>query len=560
MAGRVAVLLAAALAGCGKDQGSLVVARIEGRPDITVERLWVFQQNLPEYLESKETGGGAQREYLQGLIDREIMLLEALRKGLDSAPEVVTKVESERRQKLLGLFQRREVVDKVEVSEEQMRAYFEENGLDREIRLHHILVETEEEARAVQAELERGESFADVARARSIDPTTAEHGGDTGRYARQLDIREPVRSVAFSLKVGEVSEPLRAAPGYFILKVTDERAVDFYEMRPPIRRTLEQIAYMDRLAEVMEGFADRYGLKVHPEGLAVLRDAGSFGNAARLPEEKRNTVIFSFGETEIRISDCLEALKAKMVRSSPALDDSAGVVVFLRQYVVSDVLMMRASLDAGIEAEPEIAAWLRMNAEDAAVEHLRKVDILDTIEIPEEEIRALYDAHPDWYMLPEQVTIREILVETEEEALDLLDRIRGGESMEELAEQYTIRQGMKEYQGRLRFRQYEKALYGEELVDAAMAAEVDTLVGPLKVESGYAIFKALEKMGKRRQTYEQAKRQARAYIRYERKQLMFSEYIEKLREVYDDRVVVVDENLEAAAEYSRKMAEQVEGS
>jgi len=291
-----------------------------------------------------------------------------------------------------------------------------------------------------------------------------------------------------------------------------------------------------------------------------LRDAGSLGNVSRLPEEKLNTTVFSFEGAEIRISDCLGALKAKMVRSAPALGDSAQVAVFLRQYVVSDVLIMRAALDAGIGAEPEIAEWLRMNAEDATIEHLRKVEILDTIEIPEEEIRALYDAHPDWYMLPEQVTIREILVETEEEALGLLDRIRVGEDIGDLAEQYTIRQGLREYQGKLRFRQYEKALYGEELVDAAMRAEVDTLVGPLKVEGGYSIFQVLEKQGKRRQTYEQAKRQARAYIRYERKQNLFSEYIEKLREAYDDQVVVVDENLEAAAEYARKMAEQAEES
>jgi len=115
-----------------------------------------------------------------------------------------------------------------------------------------------------------------------------------------------------------------------------------------------------------------------------LREAGSLGNAAQLPDEKRNTVVFSFDGVEIRISDCLGALKAKMVRSAPALGDSAQVAVFLRQYVVSDVLIMRAALDAGIGAEPEIAEWLRMNAEDATIEHLRKVEILDTIEIPEE--------------------------------------------------------------------------------------------------------------------------------------------------------------------------------
>jgi len=558
--GCAVVWIAAVLAGCGQDQGSLVVAEIEGRPGITVANLWAFQQNIPEYLESKETGADAQREYLQGLIDREIMLLETMKKNLDSAPEVLTKVEGERRRKLLSEFQRREIVEKIEVTEEQIRTYFEESGLGREIRLSHMLVETEEEARAALEEIERGESFADVARDRSMDPATAEHGGDTGRYARLPDIREPVRSLAFSLKVGEVSEPIGAAPGYYILKVTDERAVDFYEMRPMIRRNLEQQLYMEHLTQLMERLAGQYGLKVHPEGLDVLRNAGSFGSLARLPEEGRNTTVFSLEGAEIRISDCLEALRVKMVRSSPALDDSAQVVVFLRQYVVSDVLMMRATLDAGIEEEPEIAAWLTMNAEDAAIEHLRKVEILDRIEIPEEEIRALYNAHPDWYMLPEQVTIREILVETEEEAQDLLDRVRGGENMEELAERYTIRQGLQEYQGKLRFREFEKSLYGEELVDTAMEAEIDTLVGPLKVERGYSIFKVLEKLGKRRQTYDRAKRQVRAYIRYERRQNMFAEYIEKLREAYAPQVVVVEHNLEVAAKYARKRAEQGEGS
>ena len=547
-----AIWFAVVLSGCGRDQGSLVVAKIEGRPEITVADLWRFQQNVPEYLKSEKTGVEAQREYLEDLIDRETMLLEARSRGVEEDPEVLAKIQRERRQKLVSEFQRREIRDKIEVTEEQMWTYFEENDLDREIRLSLILVKTEKEARAALEELAQGEFFSDVARARSIDKITSEHGGFTGRYSRQTDIRDPIREVAFSLEGGEVSDPIETSMGYVILKVTDERAVDFYDMQPIVRRNLGIQVYMEHQARLLEELAERYALKPRPEGLNTLRRAGSFSALGRLSEEDQSAIVFSLKGEEIRIADCLEELKAKMVRRVPALDDSAQVVRFMRQYVVSDVLMLRAALDAGIDREPEIAEWLGRNAEDAAIEHLRKTEVVDRVQVAEEEIRALYDGHTDWYMLPEQVTIREVLVGEEEEAKDLLERIRAGEDMEGLAERYTIRQGLREHKGKLRLREFEKALYGEKLSDAAMAAETDVLTGPVKVKDGYSVFKVLEKTGKRRQSYERAKRQARAYIQYEREQNLFAEYIRKLREQYLPQITVMEDNLQAAVEYAEK--------
>ena len=78
-----------------------------------------------------------------------------------------------------------------------------------------------------------------------------------------------------------------------------------------------------------------------------MRSGGSFANLGRLPEEDRNATVFSVGGEEIRISDCLETLTAKMIRKAPALDDSVQVVRFLKQHVVSDVLMLRATLTWG---------------------------------------------------------------------------------------------------------------------------------------------------------------------------------------------------------------------
>lgn len=102
-----------------------------------------------------------------------------------------------------------------------------------EIRASHILVETEDEAKALKAELDGGADFAALAREHSIDPGAA-NGGDLGFFGKGMMVA-PFEEAAFALaEAGDVSAPVQSQFGWHIIKLVEKR-----QSAPP---TFEQLA------------------------------------------------------------------------------------------------------------------------------------------------------------------------------------------------------------------------------------------------------------------------------------------------------------------------------
>lgn len=111
-----------------------------------------------------------------------------------------------------------------------------------EIRARHVLLETEDQARAVIAELKGGANFETVAKAKSKDPSAQQNGGDLGYFTRNEMVPQ-FSEVAFGLKVGEMTQqPVKTQFGWHVIKVEDRRkttAPSFDDAKPVLR---EQVA------------------------------------------------------------------------------------------------------------------------------------------------------------------------------------------------------------------------------------------------------------------------------------------------------------------------------
>lgn len=86
------------------------------------------------------------------------------------------------------------------------------------VRASHILVKTEEEALKLKNEIKNGEDFAEAAKRHSLCPSGQE-GGDLGFFRRGQMVRE-FEDAAFSMKIGEVSNPVKTQFGYHLLYLT----------------------------------------------------------------------------------------------------------------------------------------------------------------------------------------------------------------------------------------------------------------------------------------------------------------------------------------------------
>ena len=109
-------------------------------------------------------------------------------------------------------------------------------GNEQEVHARHILVATEDEAKAIEAELKKGADFATLAKQKSKDPGAAE-GGDLGYFTKDQMVPE-FAEVAFKLDKGQMSDPVKTQFGWHIIKVEDKRTKPtptFDEVKSPDR-------------------------------------------------------------------------------------------------------------------------------------------------------------------------------------------------------------------------------------------------------------------------------------------------------------------------------------
>ena len=520
--------------GCGGRQGGVVLATV-GEHVVTVEDLRAFVDGLLPGLKTKKEGLEGKRDYLQTMIDRQLLLVEARARGLDRTAEFIEDSRRAVQGILAREYERREIT--IELTEEEIRQYFEEECLGRQLRISYIRVRRKEEAEAIAEELRKGRHFEDLAREHSLDMASGPKGGDLGFFTKaRARSRLIPGDFFFSMQVGDISDPYSTKFGYQIIKITEEKPADLESQRGGIVGALRKRRFLDRKAELVEELGGRFKLRLHPEGLGLLLKK----NIRGLSEEQKKTPLYTFEGGEVTIGDYIYAFFEVMQR--PAVGDSACVVWAARQVVLPKALMTEAAHHMGLHREPTIASRLQKKEEESLLTSLRKVELADGQNIGEEEIRAFYDEHPHRFMLGPEVTVREILVRTEEEARRLLNESRQGADMAELAERHTLRRtrwGKGEIHIHLGM---DDVKYGP-LAKDCQDARVGEFRGPIEVEGVYSIYKVLDRIEERPEPFETAKRRARAYLRIGRENELFSQLLRRLREKYSPEIVTYEENL-----------------
>jgi len=124
---------------------------------------------------------------------------------------------------------------------------------EQEVHARHILVETEDEAKAVEDELKKGADFAELAKKKSKDPGASD-GGDLGFFTKDQMVPE-FSAVAFTLEPGKISDPVKSQFGWHVIKVEEKRnrkAPDFDQVKGQIETYVTRKAQADYVAKLRE--------------------------------------------------------------------------------------------------------------------------------------------------------------------------------------------------------------------------------------------------------------------------------------------------------------------
>lgn len=171
----------------------------------------------------------------------------------------------------------------VEITEEGMRDYFdkhkEELSKPTEVRARHILVDSEEKARAIKARLDAGEDFAEVAKKESTDSGSAQNGGDLGFFTKGRMVAG-FEEAAFSLPVGAVSEPVKTNFGYHIIRVDERKegvAAEYDKVKDEVRSRMMRDALQTKFPEWLNSLKSSAKIQNYVLDRGVLPEAPASG-------------------------------------------------------------------------------------------------------------------------------------------------------------------------------------------------------------------------------------------------------------------------------------------
>jgi peptidyl-prolyl cis-trans isomerase C len=233
-----------------------VVATVNGQP-IRLSELEVAQQALPQQYRNMPLQA-VFPALLDRIVDSKLVVQEGKKSKVTEDPAFKKRMAFVEDQVLQDFWIQREVARKV--TPEKLQQRYEERlksmPSEEEVHARHILVSTEDEAKALIAELKKGAAFDKLAKEKSTDKASGAEGGDLGWF-KKSDMVKEFADAAFALNKGDLTEtPVKTQFGYHVIKVEDRRKAPppaFEELADQLREEMAREAVTAQLDQLRSG-------------------------------------------------------------------------------------------------------------------------------------------------------------------------------------------------------------------------------------------------------------------------------------------------------------------
>ncbi|MEO5845107.1 MAG: peptidylprolyl isomerase [Caldimonas sp.] len=238
------ILLVAGLAPLAAQSQNIAVVNGKPVPKARVDTI-VTQVQKQAASRNQQVPPDLEKMVRDKVVTDEILSQEAERRGLGGSPEYKAQMELARQSILIGLLAQ-DIDKKASVSDADVQKEYDKfktQASGTEYKARHILVEKEDEAKAIVAQLKAGAKFEDLAKKSSKDPGSAPNGGDLD-FASPASYVPEFSQAMVALKKGEYTDtPVKTQFGFHVIRLEDTRAAQF----PPIADVKAQI--QQRLAQ-----------------------------------------------------------------------------------------------------------------------------------------------------------------------------------------------------------------------------------------------------------------------------------------------------------------------
>jgi len=558
--------------GCAKEK---IVAKV-GELAITADEFKTEFINRYRTEENASKQSYKERlDYLDTMIDKKIKLVDAYRKGLDKNEDVVKAGEdAQERVAVQQVLFQQEIVDKI-INDQTIRDYYDKLG--EEISARHILIKCNpndsasvDSAKAridsVLKVINEGGDFAELAKALSDDKSNAGNGGDLGWFGWGKMVDE-FQNAAFALEVGQVSDPVLTPFGWHLIKLEDRRPVDrepYEAMKDKLTEELRRIRWpevREMAEEYLEDLKVAKGLVYYDSTLAEIYDRVTKSESPKnvsifsdFNEDDRKIVVAAWSSGEVTVGEMDEKIGNASIDYFKKPDDFKQVI----DGVVVPKLLKERAQEFGAFDDPEALKAAKEAREAKMMVDIEKLEVDDKINTDDETLKDFYSANLDKYVTEQQVTIREILVDSKEEAEKLLAQGKSGADFAKLASKNTQRSSAKNKQGLLG--PFGPKRYGQLGREAHQLEVGQFCEKPVRMGKNYSVFKVVDKIPATQQTFEDSKRDVERDYKREVTQKLRDDWLAKLKaeipvKIYEKnlRNVIPFQEVEAPKEEAKPM-------
>lgn len=231
-----------------------VLAKVNG-VEITDDDVKIALDDLASGLPRQLEGKARENYILDFLIDEQLVVQKAQHDKLGESPDFAKKLAYLRDKALMESLLGK--IAKDATTEDTIKKTYDEAAKNQkpetEIRAHHILVPTEDEAKAALKRVKGGEDFSKVADEISKDPGAK--GGDLGWFTKDRMVPE-FADAAYKLEPGHISDPVKTQFGWHVIKLDEKRPKVFpplEQVREQVSRYVAQKAQSDLIVQLRQG-------------------------------------------------------------------------------------------------------------------------------------------------------------------------------------------------------------------------------------------------------------------------------------------------------------------
>ncbi|QQS36793.1 MAG: peptidylprolyl isomerase [Ignavibacteriales bacterium] len=382
---------------------------------------------------------------------------------------------------------------------------------------------------SVMMRIKSGEDFGELAKEYSDDTGSKPNGGDLGFFERRQMVKE-FDEAAFKMKVGDVSDVIRTAYGYHIIKLTEKKAYpSFDEEKENLKKIYKQTRYQSELDKLMTSLKGKFRYNLNEDNLNTIvakSDSVKFSTMHPKMEELKDLTVFTYSGKTYPASKLFEIQGSMNDFSNRFIN-----ITLLHDAVkkaTEDVLLEEEALTLE-KTRPDFAALMDNYRNGTYIFKIQDDEVWKKIEIDSVKLYNHYQQTKEKYVWPDRVRYKEIFARKDSVINHYYDLLVAGEEFDSLAFKYTERPGFKEKHGDWGMVDVNSS---ENAKLASTLEKPGQYTKPVQSPNGYSIIMLVEKDPSRIKTFEEAKAEVSGSFQELESKRLEQEYIESLKMRY----------------------------